>query len=134
MLNINLLSSLVVSVALSRNPVKDVIDINLVEEVETYVNSIESCLPVSDEKLQQIRQASADDETRIVAKQLILHGWPDYEQNVPLVAKKLFGDRINHTTHNGLIIFGQRFVEPQCMQSEIRVKIHHDHQGVYKCL
>lgn len=61
--------------ALSRSKIDDK-NHKLDQEFDLQVNTVISCLPVSDEKKVVFERETAKDETLQIVKQLILKGWP----------------------------------------------------------
>ena len=72
-----------------------------------------SCVPISDPRLEEIRQETQADETMQVLTQVILQGWPDDKSSVPTLALPFFSQRDELTVQNGLIFRGERVVVPK---------------------
>ena len=63
---------------LSRAPLPETIDINnMEEETALHVHLIQSSLPVSKLKLEEIREEIAKDESLKDLSEIIKHGWPE---------------------------------------------------------
>ena len=63
---------------LSRAPLPETIDINnMEEETALHVHLIQSSLPVSKLKLEEIREEIAKDESLKNLSEIIKHGWPE---------------------------------------------------------
>ena len=73
------------------------------------VNMVKA-LPISDRKIQEIRQETDTDQTLQVVKSLILKGWPDDKGDLPLQATPYYSLRDELTVQDGLIFKGERLV------------------------
>jgi len=93
-----------------------------------------SCLPMSDERVQEIRTATESDEALQIVKQTILRGWPDERKDLPEQAKPYFSTRDELTVQDGLIFRGQRVVIPLSLRAEMKQRVHASHLGIGSCL
>ena len=64
-------------------------------------------LPITDERLKEIRQATACDESLQTLKTVILEGWPESKQETPSQAAQYFTMRDERSVQDGLIFKGQ---------------------------
>ena len=78
---------------LSRNPVKAEDSTQLSEDVDLHVNAITSSWPVSDARLDQIREETKKDINLKTALEYTVTGWPTYKQDVKLAARDFFAIR-----------------------------------------
>ena len=103
----------------------------LQQEVELFVNHLLSELPVSENRLQLIRQHQEEDE---VCQELIkcLIGWPDRNQLKGIIK---FYIPVAHelSVHEGLLLRGRRIVILSSLRAEMLEKLHQGHQGMTKC-
>ena len=125
--------SLVVADTLSRNPIPDVCVDELEEDINLYVNHIESSWPVSDIKLTQIALETEKDTVLSVVMKYVLNGWPQYIRDVSDPAKDYFCVRGQLSVYNGLLVNGCKIVVPKSLRSDILNRIHNGHQGINKC-
>ncbi|RVE62485.1 hypothetical protein OJAV_G00157530 [Oryzias javanicus] len=117
--------------ALSRACLKEHRETLLDEELE--VNYINHQLPVSEEKLLEFKNATAEDsELRLVAK-AIQSGWPEKQSQLPDTIKQYWTFREELACEDGLIFKNSRLVVPRTMRSEMLRKIHESHLGIVKC-
>lgn len=93
-----------------------------------------SCLPMSSERIQEIRNATERDENLQVLKQVILQGWPEDRKDLPEQAKPYFSTRDELTVQDGLIFRGERVVIPQSLRHDMKQRIHSSHLGIGSCL
>ena len=118
---------------LSRNPLATTDIPDTVEEVELFVDCARSQMPVSDQRLQEIREATASDNQHQLALKYTRAGWPEYYKDVPEEVREFYAARGNLSEHNGLLLFKDRIAIPESLRSDILDKLHDGHQGVTKC-
>lgn len=123
---------LVVPDTLSRSPMKLQQD-SSDNDVEVFVNSVESLRPISDVRLEHIRQAQFRDASLQKALVYTKHGWPDRESCIDEAAREYFASRNELSVSNGLLIFRERVVIPAELRSEVMENIHEGHMGTAKC-
>ena len=104
------------------------------EEVELFVNLIETTRSVSDAKIQKIKQESCKDPNLQAAMRFTKHGWPDRRQGVPGSVTDYFNARSQLSVTNDMLLYRDRIVIPFALRSEILDNIHEGHQGVTKCI
>ncbi|XP_054874059.1 uncharacterized protein K02A2.6-like [Amphiprion ocellaris] len=126
--------TLLVADTLSRSPLTSSCSVSETDsEVTHYVDSVVSTIPASTSKMDEIRQATAQDTEMQSVKQLIKNGWPDHSQSVPADARAYFQTRAELSEYSGLISKGSRIVVPKSLRAEILQRIHVGHQGLVKC-
>lgn len=102
------------------------------DEVERFVYSIVSQLPMTDETLKQIQKCQWEDKTYQEVKIHCTKGWPEkpklsYEVKLyQAIAGEL-------TVHDDLLMRGNRLVIPYPMRKTVLERIHQGHQGISKC-
>ena len=74
-----------------------------------------TCLSTTSDKLQQIRQATQDDDTMTPLKHTITFGWPCTVQELPKELQAYWTFREEMTIEDGLILEGTRIVIPPTM-------------------
>ena len=97
------------------------------------MNAITSLCPVSDAKLDQIREETKKDISLKTDLEYTVTGWPTYKQDVKLAARDFFAIRGELSVCNGLLVKGDRIVIPYSMRKEILERIHDGHMGITKC-
>ena len=117
----------------SRNPMKAEDSTQLSEDVDLQVNAITSSWPVSDAKLDQIQEETKKDINLKTALEYTVTGWPTYKQDVKLAARDFFTIRGELRVCNGLLVKGDRIINPYTMRKEILEQIHDGHMGITKC-
>ena len=92
------------------------------------------CVPISDPRLEEIRQETRADESMQVLTKVILQGWPDDKSSVPPITLPYFNQRDELTVQNGLIFRGERVVVPKKLREVMKQKIHSSCMGMEACL
>ena len=91
-------------------------------------------LSVSEEHLQQISHASADDSVLQQQRAIILQGWPESKSGLPECLYIYFDHRDTLTTHDKLVFKGQLLVAPACLRKEMMTVVHSIHIGIDSCI
>ena len=116
-----------VSDALSRAHLKDATSKIPKSEMELYIHSIVSNLPISEQRWKQLQFETAEDSTLQLLKNYTLHGWPSaFDQSV----KPFFSIREEISYHDGVVLKGQRVIVPLKMRAEIKSILHQGHFGI----
>ena len=125
--------TLVIADALSRSP----LPINpkeeppLAQEVTEYIDALQALWPISTQRLNEIRQATQQDEVMARIMRYILHGWP---QNVEDALMPYVPFRSELSAIDGLVVFRDRIVVPAALRPEMLDLVHESHQGISKSL
>ena len=93
-----------------------------------------SYLPIRQERIDKIKEATMRDEVLTTLAEVILCGWPEERNKIPPAAMAYFHSRDELAVQNGLIFKGQRIIIPLSMRPEIKKTIHSSHLGVESCL
>ena len=101
-------------------------------EVEN-VNMIEM-LPVSEERVQEIRQGTAEDHQLQLLVQTVMAGWPEKRENVHQDIQCYFPFREEISLQDGLLFKGDRVVIPRQMIVSIIDRLHSSHIGIQGCV
>ena len=70
--------------------------------LDVYVDAILKQMPVSDDKLEQIRNASKDDSELQELQKHVQQGWPDSPKDVPAMIRPYWNYRDEITAIDGL--------------------------------
>ena len=127
---------LVVADALSRSPLKQdesSAQKELETDVKVHVYVVRVSWSVSDQKLEELRKATASDVTLSMALAYTRAGWPQYKEDVMIGARELYSIKDELSEYEGILIRGSRIVVPFSHRKEILGKIHDGHQGIQKC-
>ena len=102
------------------------------EEFET-VNAL-SYLTLPQERIDQIRQFTNDDESLQLLKTTIQSGWPVDKSALPISVSPYYHVRDELSVTDGLVFRGERLVIPKAMRNQIKTDIHIGHTGIDSCL
>uniref|UniRef100_A0A8C5Q7G7 Gypsy retrotransposon integrase-like protein 1 n=1 Tax=Leptobrachium leishanense TaxID=445787 RepID=A0A8C5Q7G7_9ANUR len=90
-------------------------------------------LNVTDQRLLQIKQHTETDESLQALKYVVLDGWPDSKEEVPLTAREYWTFRDEIGIQDGILYKGQRVIIPKSLRSEMLTRIHASHIGGEAC-
>ena len=97
------------------------------------VHLLTTRLSATSDKLQQIRQATQDDDTMALLKHTITFGWPHTVQELPKELQAYWTFREEMTVEDGLILKATRIVIPPSMRESTLLQLHEGHLGFTKC-
>ena len=126
---------LVIADALSRNPVQHRLtekEVLQEEEVERHVSTVQASWPVSDSRIEQIRQATIQDSVLTEVINYVINGWPNVKA-VPRNLHTYYEVRSGLAVIEGLLTYENRIVIPTIQQQDILTRLHESHQGLTKC-
>lgn len=122
--------SLVVADALSRNPLTGTGVSDTEVAVRAYVEAVIQAKPISEAKLDAIREATSTDPMMREVMRFVNDGWPHH---VPSELKAYHAERASLSRADGLLLHGDRIVIPTAQRREILVRLHEGHLGLNKC-
>ncbi|KAL0150323.1 hypothetical protein M9458_054431, partial [Cirrhinus mrigala] len=137
-LRLRLLSArenLITADTLSRAPLTDTPsaeDLQLEKEVQVFVDAVVSSLPVTDTRLEKIKQAQQTDETCKTVARYCQTAWPQ-KHRVSTGIVPYWQVRAELYLVGDLLMKGDRIVIPQTLRGEILHKLHEGHQAISKC-
>uniref|UniRef100_A0A8C6SPN1 Gypsy retrotransposon integrase-like protein 1 n=1 Tax=Neogobius melanostomus TaxID=47308 RepID=A0A8C6SPN1_9GOBI len=127
--------TLVTADTLSRAPVEgppSAADLQLEKEVEVFVDTVVSCLPATDKRLEEIKSTQEKDKLCTKVKDYCLIGWPE-KCNIDPDVKIYWQHRMDLNVGHGLLMKGERLVIPPPLRADILQRLHEGHQGISKC-
>ena len=83
-----------------------------------------------DERLQQIRDATVTDQSLIILGELILKGWPNHNDSIPMEALPYF----NYMIRDGIIHREDLVVVPKTLRLDMKNRVHAGYVGIDSCL
>jgi hypothetical protein len=107
-------------------------EVNLQQEFE-QINMV-NYLPISNDRLSQIRQETLRDETLQLLMDVILKGWTSDKILLPAQVHPYYCYRDELTVQDGLIFRGERVVIPGNLRKTMKERIHSSHLGIEGCL
>ena len=125
--------TMIVSDCLSRAPRKQFDTCSMIEnEINMYVESVSSNVPITDTRLKSIYDATQNDEEMQNAISLTKNGWPESEKDMKNTMKNYFSARNELSVVNGMLMYRNRIVIPKGQRMEVLDKLHAGHQGITK--
>ena len=115
--------TMIVADALSRASLSDTRSEISPSDLHVFVHSIINSLPISKNKLEQLKTATLQDNALQLLKLYIENGWPDKRKvNCNLRHYHSYKDELS--SHEGLLLKGNRIIIPSSMRSEIKTNTH----------
>ena len=105
----------------------------IAEGLEAQVHSVMSSLPVSDQKMELIRTATASDSQMQILSQVILDGWSNDRSQCPSKLLEFWNFRDELSVVDGIILKGTKILIPRELRPLMLEKIHDAHLGIEKC-
>lgn len=96
--------------------------------------SVVTYLPMSGERLSEIKRETAQDTTLQRLKTTIIQGWPEERSKLPEELIPYWSYRDELSIHDSLVFKGQQVVIPLSLRKEMKARIHSAHLGVDGCL
>ncbi len=90
-------------------------------------------LPISKERLNAIKEATALDDTLQELKAVILRGWPDDKSRLEGCITPYFNIRDELSVQDGILFRGNRCIIPRMLRTEMLQRIHSSHIGIDGC-
>ena len=103
------------------------------KDMDKMVHSLVESLPISQEKLAEMKLATARDETLQSLSTTVKDGWPSLKPNVPTSIFHYWNVRDEIHEAEGLLFLGQKLIIPQSLRQDILRRIHESHLGMEKC-
>ncbi|XP_040071687.1 uncharacterized protein K02A2.6-like [Ixodes scapularis] len=113
--------------ALSRFPAKETLE----EEEKFQVNALEH-ISVTQDRLQEIREATASDAQLQLLRQYARTAWPEEKDQVPQLGKPFWSYREEIHEEDGLVLRSNKLVIPTAIRQKIINLLHAAHAGKEK--
>ena len=81
-------------------------------------------------QLQELKEATSQEETLSAVSHYIKNGWPDEKREVPRRARPYFNYREELVLEDGIVLKGTRLVIPAQMRKDTLHQLHRSHMGV----
>ena len=117
---------------LSRAPLPETPHGSMEEEIALHVHLLTSNLPVSKPKLDEIKEATANDPSLKKLKEMIKSGWPETKSQTPSSIQVYWNVRDELSEVDGAILKNERIVVPASMRKEMLQRIHQGLMGIEK--
>ena len=98
-----------------------------------FVNMV-NYLPISDERIDDIKAETRKDQSLRSLSEIILKGWPEEKKLAPELTRPYFDMRDELTLQDGLIFKANAVVIPKNLRADMKARIHSSHLGAESCL
>ena len=103
------------------------------EEMDIMIHTIVQNLPISDEKLSVMRNATMRDPELLSLKSVLKEGWPQHKKNLPENLRPYWNYMSEIHEADNLLFVGDRIIVPLEQRNYVLSKIHESHLGIEKC-
>ena len=83
-------------------------------------------------KLEEIREKTSEDPVLRELVEIITHGWPKDQRELPTKIRSFWSYRDELSVENGIILKGSRVFIPEPLREEFLKKLHTGHLGIVK--
>ena len=118
-------SQLFIADTLSRAQLSESLPADIYEDYEVL-----TVQPVASHKMAELQRETALDPVMVSLSSVILHGWPESENDVPEDLKSFFNVRDQLATRDGVIYKGEKVVVPKSLHSDYLHRVHLGHTGI----
>lgn len=105
---------------------------SIVHDFDWQVYSVVRNLPISDTRLSQVKESTANDNSLQCLSKTISDGWPDQRSECPPSIQEYWNYRDELIEYEGVILKGDRIVIPKTMQADVLRSLHVGHFGIEK--
>ncbi|CAC5369073.1 unnamed protein product [Mytilus coruscus] len=116
---------------LSRAYIKDDRD-NISDDIECFINMVIKSMPVSDKKMEEIRDETEKDDKLSIVRKYIREGWPENKYDVPNKINEYWNCKDELTEYKGIVLKGEKIVIPTSLRDEMMKRLHESHLGIEK--
>ena len=104
------------------------------EDLDSQIHYIINNLPVSDQKMSQIREATLNDRSLQKIKDYIQHGWPEHRNDCCQSVIECWNYREELSCIDGIILKGEKIFVPTTLRQDMLQKVHEGHFGIEKTI
>ena len=90
-------------------------------------------MPVSEEKLEQCKDATRKDLTLQKLKNTVISGWPESKSQVDPELREYWNIKGEISVCDDLLLRQDRLIVPSSLREEMLCQIHSSHLGIEKC-
>ena len=100
------------------------------EDLTCHVHSVLSSKPISEDKLEQIKKETDNDQTMKNLSTMIRRGWPETKKQTPKDVQDFWNYRDEISEADGILLKGEKIIAPQKMRNEMLARVHDSHMGM----
>ena len=101
-------------------------------EGEVAIHAFFRDIPVSRNKLEQVREETLRDVELKTLSDIVESGWPNDRRDVPSIVLPFWNYRDELVINDGIILKGERIVVPKALRGDILRQLHSSHVGIVK--
>ena len=105
---------------------------DLEEEMEVMVHELVATKPASDEKVVELKEATAKDKTLQSLLRVIREGWPDHRRSLPEELRPYWHCKEEIHEAEGLLFRNEAIIIPDEKRREMKRRLHEAHLGIEK--
>ena len=110
-----------------------------VKQEEYLIKSIEEIsmvefLPITSERLVDLRRKTELDEGLQQLKHITKIGWPETKEEVPSEIRRYFDFKEELSIQDGILFKGNRVIVPVALRPHMITQVHSSHLGIGSCL
>ncbi|XP_046585212.1 uncharacterized protein K02A2.6-like [Haliotis rubra] len=106
---------------------------SLDDDVQAYVHMVISNLPISNDKMSDIRAATSQDTSLQAVAKYIHNGWPTPVKECVSETRDYWTFRDELSRVEGILFKGRKVIIPTVMREQMLERIHTGHMGMQKC-
>lgn len=107
-------------------------DSSLMESMEAQVHTLISTVPVSDRKLLEIKDATAQDAQLTALRRATQNGWPNERRKCPPSIQEYWNHRDEISEMEGILFKGEKIIVPLSLRGDMIQRVHAGHMGMEK--
>ena len=104
----------------------------LIKSIEEI--SMVEFLPITSERLVDLRRKTELDEGLQQLKHIIKIGWPETKEEVPSEIRRYFDFKEELSIQDGILFKGNRVIVPVALRPHMITQVHSSHLGIESCL
>lgn len=102
-------------------------------ELQYIIHSVVKYLPMTDERKEEFRKATQNDESLITLTQLTRNGWPEFKKDVPENLQYYWNLKDDIQVAEGLVFVSDRLIVPTMLRPHMLSLLHEGHLGMERC-
>ena len=105
----------------------------LTMQINAHVHSVIRLMPISNKRMNEVKEKTNNDDVLIELRNTIINGWPDQKRNCNPEVVDFWNVRDELSVADGIVLKGMKIVIPLALRQLILGKIHEGHMGIEKC-
>ena len=105
----------------------------LTMQINAHVHSVIRLMPISNKRMNEVKEKTNNDDVLIELRNTIINGWPDQKRNCNPKVVDFWNVRDELSVADGIVLKGMKIVIPLALRQLILGKIHEGHMGIEKC-